>query len=311
MLAIACIIEPMTKRGLGKGFESLIPTDLVEEDFDTTAAEDEKISDLRAIAIDAVVADEDQPRRHFDEEALEALADSIREHGILQPIVVVPTKGGKFEIVAGERRWRAAKLAGQTKVPAIVRTLGAQHKLELSIIENVQRADLNPLETATAYLKLKNLFNMTDTAIAQRVGKALSTISNQMRLLGLPDYAKEALVAGKLSEGHSRQILALPDEKARRQLFDGIVGEGWSVRKSEQFVVGYKKGGTDEPTAADRSKSARKAIMTETDVTRSIAARVGLKPEAITQKTTAHGGSIIIKFADEKELAQIQRALGK
>ncbi len=310
MLVIKCIIDLMTKRGLGKGFESLIPTDLVEEDFDPTAAEDEKISDLRVVAIDTVVPDQDQPRRHFDEEALQTLADSIREHGILQPIVVVPSKHGTFEIVAGERRWRAAKLAGQAKIPAIVRTLGAQHKLELSIIENVQRSDLNPLETATAYLKLKNQFNMTDSDIAKRVGKALSTISNQMRLLGLPDYAKEALIGGNLSEGHARQILALPDEKARRQLFDNILKDGWSVRKSEQFVIGYKKGNSDEPTA-DRSTSAHKATMTETDVTRAIAARVGLKPESITQKTTAHGGAIIIKFADEKELAQIQRALGK
>lgn len=297
------------KRGLGKGFEALIPTDLVEENFDPTAAEDEKISDLRVLSIEDITPDPNQPRRHFDEEALRTLADSIREHGILQPIVVVPAKKGGYEIVAGERRWRAAKLADQTKVPAIVRTLGAQHKLELSIIENVQRADLNPLETATAYLKLKNQFNMTDSDIAKRVGKALSTISNQMRLLGLPDYIKEALIDGKLSEGHARQVLALPDDKARRQLFDNITKDGWSVRKSEQFVIGYKKG-IDAP-ATDRSGSAHRATLTETEVTKAIAARVGLKPESITQKTTAHGGAIIIKFSDENELLKIKQALGQ
>lgn len=298
----------MVKRGLGKGFDALIPTDLVEENFDPTAAEDEKISDLRVLLVKDIVPDPDQPRRHFDEESLQTLSDSIREHGVLQPIVVVPGRQDKFEIVAGERRWRAAKLADKAKIPAIIRTLGAQHKLELSIIENVQRADLNPLETATAYLKLKNQFNMTDSDIAKRVGKALSTISNQMRLLGLPDYAKESLIQGDLSEGHARQILALPDEKAKRQLFDNIVKDGWSVRKSEQFVIGYKKGSSGEPTL-DRNKSAHKATLTETDVTRAIAARVGLKPESITQKTTAHGGAIIIKFANEKELSKIKQAL--
>lgn len=298
----------MVKRGLGKGFDALIPTDLVEENFDPTAAEDEKISDLRVLLVKDIVPDPDQPRRHFDEESLQTLSDSIREHGVLQPIVVVPGRQGKFEIVAGERRWRAAKLADQAKIPAIIRTLGAQHKLELSIIENVQRADLNPLETATAYLKLKNQFNMTDSDIAKRVGKALSTISNQMRLLGLPDYAKESLIQGNLSEGHARQILALPEDKARRQLFENIVKDGWSVRKSEQFVIGYKKGGSGGPVL-DRNKSAHKATLTETDVTRAIAARVGLKPESITQKTTAHGGAIIIKFANEKELSKIKQAL--
>lgn len=298
----------MVKRGLGKGFDALIPTDLVEENFDPTAAEDEKISDLRVLLVKDIVPDPDQPRRHFDEESLQTLSDSIREHGVLQPIVVVPGRQGKFEIVAGERRWRAAKLADQAKIPAIIRTLGAQHKLELSIIENVQRADLNPLETATAYLKLKNQFNMTDSDIAKRVGKALSTISNQMRLLGIPDYAKESLIQGNLSEGHARQILALPEDKARRQLFENIVKDGWSVRKSEQFVIGYKKGGNGGPVL-DRNKSAHKATLTETDVTRAIAARVGLKPESITQKTTAHGGAIIIKFANEKELSKIKQAL--
>ena len=135
----------MTKRGLGKGFAALIPTDLVEEDFDSTVSEDERVSDLRMLAVDDVSPNPNQPRRNFNEEALASLAESIREHGILQPIVVVPAGQGKFEIVAGERRWRATKMTEQTKIPAIIRTLGAQHKLELSIIENIQRADLNPL----------------------------------------------------------------------------------------------------------------------------------------------------------------------
>ena len=297
----------MVKKRLGRGFESLIPTDLVEENFDPTANEDEKVSNLRVLAIDEIAPDPDQPRRNFDEEALESLAQSIREHGVLQPIVVTPAKQGGFEIVAGERRWRAAKIANLAKLPAIVRTLGAQHKLELSIIENIQRADLNPLETATAYLKLKNQFNLTDAEIAKRVGKASSTISNQVRLLALPDFAREALAVGKITEGHARQILALPDEKVQKQLLDLIISAGWSVRKAEQFVIGYKKAG---PSADDpKSKSAHKATLSETNFTRSIATKLGLKTGAVQQKTTAHGGELIIKFADDNELESINQKL--
>jgi len=300
----------MVKRGLGKGFDALIPTDVLDEDFDTTAAEDEKVSDLRVLSIDDIVPSPDQPRQYFDDESLATLADSIREHGVLQPIVVAPAKTG-FQIVAGERRWRAAKLADLRKIPAIVRTLGAQHKLELSIIENVQRADLNPLETATAFLKLKTQFNLMDAEIAKRVGKAPSTISNQLRLLGLPDFAKEALIKGELSEGHARQILALAavggDAKTQRKLFDLIIQENWSVRKAEQFVIGFKKG----QTAPTKEKAAHSATLTETELTRSIASRIGLGRGSVRQKITAHGGEIVIKFADETELLKIRKIFAK
>ena len=138
--------------GLGRGFESLIPTNLVEDEFDPTRKEDEKMSQLVELDIETVVRDEEQPRKNFTKESLNELAASIKEHGVLQPIVVVKV-GKKYHIVAGERRWRASKLAGLEKIPAIVRTLNAQNKLELSIIENAQREDLNPIELATAYAK--------------------------------------------------------------------------------------------------------------------------------------------------------------
>lgn len=298
----------MSKFGLGKGFDALIPTDLVDENFDPTATQDGKISDLRVIAISEISPDSEQPRQNFDEEHLKTLAESVKEHGILQPIVVVP-KNGKFEIVAGERRYRAAKIAKLKKVPAIIRTLSAQHKLELSIIENVQRADLNPLETATAYLKLKNQFNLTDAEIATRVGKAISTISNQMRLLSLPEFVKSALISGEITEGHARQILALAaaggDEKLQKQLFDLIIKENWSVRKTEQFIIGFKKG-DNSSKKSERSASARRAVMSETDFTRELSKKLNLKSTQITQKTTARGGEIIIKFTDDKELEKIK-----
>jgi ParB family chromosome partitioning protein len=294
------------KRGLGRGFDSLIPTDVLDEAFDPTAAQDEQISDLRLIAPDKIQPNPNQPRKHFDEESLQALANSVKEHGIVQPIVVTPAKDGDYEIVAGERRWRAAKIAGLSKMPAIVRTLSNQHKLELSLIENLQRADLNPLETATAYLKLKTQFNLTYEEMAERVeGRAASTISNVLRLLQLPDFAKKQLAEGQISEGHARQVLSLaPDEEAQKNLVKLIIAEGWSVRTTEQYVIGFKKG--EDQTA--KKSAGKRAVQTETKMTRSFAKKIGLP---VSQKTTAHGGQIIIRFANDDELAKIEQFFKK
>lgn len=298
----------MVKRGLGKGFDSLIPTNILNSDFDTTAAEDERVSSMRLLPLEDIVPDPDQPRRIFDPDELRSLADSIKEHGLLQPIVVTP-KGKQFEIVAGERRYRAAKLAGLTKLQAIVRTLSAQHRLEVSIIENVQRADLNPLEMATSYLKLKTQFNLTDKQIAERIGKAGSTINNQLRLLALPDEAKKALVDGKIVEGHARQILALPDHATQLELLDNIIKHGWTVRKAEQFVVGYKQAGKAGDNKAGL-ETAKKAVRSETDFTRELAKRLGFKEKSVMQKTMAHGGQIIIRYKDDADIARIGQLLG-
>ncbi len=294
------------KRGLGRGFDSLIPTDVLDEAFDPTAGVDEKISELRQIAITEIHPNPDQPRKHFDEEALQALAKSIGEHGILQPIIVTPDKNGGYEIVAGERRWRASQIAKLAKIPALVRTLSGQHKLELSLIENLQRADLNVLETATAYLKLKTQFNLTYDEMADRVGRGHgSTVSNIMRLLQLPDFAKKALANGDITEGHARQVLSLAsDAAAQENLVKMIVDEGWSVRTTEQYVIGFKKG---EGNSAKKSEG-KKAVQTETKFTKSFAKKIGLP---VTQKTTAHGGQIIIRFKDDDELGRIEEFFAK
>lgn len=292
----------MAGRGLGRGFDSLIPTDVLDETFDPTAGSDEKVSELRYIAVSSITPNPHQPRREFEPGALAELAESLRQHGMIQPIVVA-AKGNEYQIVAGERRWRAAHIAGLDKVPALVRTLSNQHKLEVALIENLQREDLNPLETATAYLKLNTQFNMTHEDIAKRAGgKAVSTITNTIRLLRLPDNAKKALVEGDISEGHARQILALDDETAQTKLLSMIMLNGWSVRKAEQFVVGYKKGATDDKTA-----SAVKHTQTETDFTRRLGSRLQMK---VMHKTTAHGGQIIINYSDERELERLQTLLG-
>lgn len=295
----------MTKNALGRGFESLIPTDVLDETFDPTLVSDEQISELRYIKIDEIQPNPDQPRRSMDEGALQELAASISEHGILQPIVVTPAKQG-FVIVAGERRWRAAGIAGLTKIPALVRTLTGQHKLELALIENLQREDLNPMETATAYQKLKLQFNMTIEEIGKRVGgKSVGSISNYMRLLHLPDFAKQAVADGSITEGHARQLLALnSDEAAQRDLLTHIIKEGWSVRKAEQYVTGYKKG----TAPGEKRATAVRSTKTETVFTKRLAKQIALP---VVQKTmSGESGQIIISYKTEAELKKLEQLLG-
>lgn len=284
-----------TKRGLGRGFDTLIPTQLLDEEFDPTAQQDEQVSQLRNLKISDISADPDQPRRQFDDDALNELAASIKEHGVLQPIVVI-AKGNKYEIVAGERRWRAAQIAELDKIPAIVRTLTNQHRLEIALIENLQRQDLNPLETATAYYKLQQQFNLTLDEIGKRVGgKAVSTISNILRLLGLPREAKEALVEGKISEGHARQILAIKEEDIQKELLELIIKNDWSVRKAEQYVVGYKEGKKDKDTAVAKVK-------TETKETEALSRRLGAE---VSVKNMAKGGRLVIQFKSQEDFERI------
>lgn len=238
--------------GLGRGFESLIPTNLVEEEFDPTRKEDEKVSELRELSVEEVVRDEDQPRKNFSKESLEELAASIKEHGVMSPIVVVK-KGKQYQIVAGERRWRATKLAGLATIPAIVRTINAQNRLEMAIVENVQREDLNPIELATAYAKLKNQFNMTNEEIGKRAGKSAGAVINTMRLLKLPDEAKRAMQEHNLMEGPMRPLISA-DPELIHEVLPKMIEEGWSARRVERFI------------AEKKAKSSKKAVKENTFV---------------------------------------------
>ncbi|HEX6416088.1 MAG TPA: ParB/RepB/Spo0J family partition protein [Candidatus Saccharimonadales bacterium] len=292
------------KKGLGRGFDSLIPTELLDESFDPTAQQDDQVSDLRHIKLDEIAADPDQPRRHFDEEALSELAESIKEHGILQPIVVTP-KGGKYQIVAGERRYRAALRAGLAKVPALVRTLSNQHKLELSLIENLQRRDLNVLETATAYLKLRDQFNLTLDQIGQRVGgKSVSTISNTLRLLRLPESVRSALADGRLREGQARPLINL-EPGIIEEVLPTILKEEWSARKIEQFIVQLKKNGHE---AIENKKTRTINATPYEENTRQLEKRFATP---VSVKTNAKGaGQIVIKFKSDADFQRIQKLLG-
>jgi len=293
------------KKGLGRGFESLIPTDLLDESFDPTSAQDEQVSELRKIPLEQIVRDPGQPRKQFDDGALEELADSIREHGILQPIVVVPHASGEFMIVAGERRFRAAKLAGLDKVPALVRTLTDQHRLELSLIENLQRRDLNPLETATAYVKLRDQFNLTLDEIGVRVGKkSSSAVSNTIRLLKLPKPLQTALFEGKLSEGQARPLINI-DPDVAIEIAEKIIAEGWSARRVEQWVVNYKSAQKQPIENRKKEVENRPHEVAREQFERRFAAPVKVK-------TNARGaGQIVISFKSEEEFARLSNLLAK
>jgi len=290
----------MAKKGLGRGFDSLIPIDLLDESFDPTAGDDHKVSELRHIKIGDIVANPDQPRRQFDEEALRELTASIRQHGILQPIVVTPSDGGAYEIVAGERRYRAAKEAGLKTMPALVRTLSAQHKLELALIENLQRRDLNPLETATAYGKLREQFNMSLEEIGASVGgKSISAVSNTLRLLRLAKDAQHAVAEGKITEGQARPLIDL-DEAKVKELLPKIIEEGWSARKIEEVVRETKQAAPE--TYTPRGKQNPYApIAKELETHFHTPVKV---------KTTAIGsGQIVISFKNEEEFERIKSQL--
>ncbi len=231
------------KTALGRGFESILPTELFDDSFDPTKDQDEKISQLKKLSLDLITPDPDQPRKHFDAEALSVLANSIKKHGVLQPIVVIK-KGAKYQIVAGERRWRAAKQAGLKKMPALIRTLTAQAKLELSLIENIQRQDLNIIEVATGYLKLRDQFNMSLSEISKQIGgRSISSISNTLRLLRLPPKVIELLSQNKLTEGQARPLVGL-DNKLIAKLVPKIIAEKLSARQVERLASVYRKGGS-------------------------------------------------------------------
>lgn len=289
----------MSKKGLGRGFDSLIPTELLDESFDPTAEQDDQVSDLRQIKLSEIQPDPDQPRHAFNDELLQELARSIAQHGVLQPIVVRPHKGG-YMVVAGERRWRASQLAGLDKIPALVRTLSDQHKLEISLIENLQRADLNPLETATAYVKLRDQFNLTLEQVGERLGgKSKSALSNTMRLLRLPDFVRQEIVAGNLSEGQARTLVGL-DSDLLREIVPRIIKESWSVHAVEQYLVQLKKANSDIRSIKTSKDIQDKPFTSEAErIHRRFKAPVEIKASA------RGNGQIIIRFKNEREFRRI------
>lgn len=288
------------ERGLGRGFDSLIPTEIIEAEFDPTAKDTglgrvaaESIRQLDPGSIDP---NPHQPRLEFKAEALAGLAESIRHHGILQPLVVTEAAGGRYQLIAGERRLRAAKQLKLDTVPTIVRSFNEQQKLELALIENLQREDLNPIEMATAYKKLQDQFNLEIAEIGRRIGRDRSTVSNVIRLLGLPLDAKRAVVEGKISEGHGRVILSVPADK-QAQLLAEMIKNNWTVRQAEEFARGaFKQGETvDKTKGLARTKPTNQFTVALSDY---------LKTK-VSVYHTAKGGKLQIDFKDEDHLQRL------
>ncbi|HMT56098.1 MAG TPA: ParB/RepB/Spo0J family partition protein [Candidatus Saccharibacteria bacterium] len=279
----------MTKTALGRGFDGLIP---VGFNVDEVAVPGESI---KQIAIDKIHINPDQPRKHFDDVALEELASSIKQHGIIQPLVVTPVSDG-YRIVAGERRYRASKLAKLAKLPVIVRNHQELEELEIALVENVQRVDLSPLEQALSIVRLRDQFSLTPKDIAKKLGKAETTISNTVRLLQLTKRGIEALSDGRISEGHARALLALKaDEQAQEQLLNEIEQKKYSVREAEQWVQNWKKQREQKNNSTDTLLVNRLTKLKKS----------GLKIAHRQKKT---GGQIIVDYKTQNELDTIIKA---
>lgn len=280
--------------GLGKGYDSLIPTD-----FDPSLLIDSK-DRVQKLLITRISPNPDQPRRYFDQTALNELAASLKQYGLLQPLIVVSRGDNSFRIVAGERRWRAAKIAGITELPAIIREPAELEELEIALIENVQRVDLSPLEQAISIERLHQQFNLTYRQIAERLAKAETTVSNLVRLLQLPESARQALANNKISEGHARAILALKaSPEAQEQLLKNIIDKSWSVRQAEQFATTHKQGLKEKEAVSER-------MATETPETKRISKSLKVP---VSIRRTAKGGRLEIHFASDDQLNTLLKRL--
>lgn len=275
----------MSNHGLGRGLDSLIPIENYNDDTQAKNLTED-------MDINVIEPNPSQPRQEFNEVAMAELAESVKEHGILQPLLVTPSKN-KFQVIAGERRLRAAKIAGLKKVPVIVRTMNEQSKLELALIENLQRENLNPMESAHSYKRLIDEFNLSQEDVAKRVGKARTTITNSLRLLSLPVEIKIALAEGKITEGHARAILAQGNQKEQEVLFNKIINESLSVRAAEKSIGKKRSTLVTNNSNKDPNYLAAEKRMSEVMETK------------VTIKSSKEKGKIIIDYFSFEDLERI------
>ncbi len=277
------------RTGLGKGLESLIPTGGKTPSVVSTGT---GVGGVHQVAVDAIQPNPRQPRIHFKEDDLAELAASIREHGVIQPLIVTPKPDGTFTLIAGERRWQASQKAGLRTVPVITREANNQQMLEVALIENVQRADLNSLEEAEAYRQLVEEFGLSHESVAKRVGKSRVAVTNTLRLLSLPDVVKQALVDGKLTEGHARALLTLSTQKAQASAMQTVINLSLSVRQTEELI---RKLAGQKPIKA--KKPTRSADVN--DVEKRLQNSLGTK---VALKHGKKGGTVTIYYYSGEEL---------
>ena len=285
------------RSGLGRGLGALIPPEAAGAPPSTSA--------LRDVPVAAVRPNPHQPRKHFDEEHLSSLAASVRELGVLQPILVREAGEGEYELIAGERRWRAAKRAGLPTIPVIVRTADDLSSLEQAVVENLHRQDLNPLEEAAAYQQLLEDFQMTHEQLANRVGKSRAAVTNVLRLFQLPPSIQKLVADGSLSAGHARALLGTPDRAFQESLAKRIVQEGLPVRAVEDAVRARGEGAGEEgERSGPKPPRLRQAGMHELEqlLSEHLATRVKVQ-EGRT------GGKVVVEFADLDDLERIYRAM--
>ena len=290
------------RNGLGKGLDSLIPNKTSEKSEKTSAkktSDDSKKEDKTGevmVKINSVEPNREQPRKDFDEDSLVDLADSIKQFGILQPLIVQQKKD-YYEIIAGERRWRAAKMAGIKEVPVIIKNYTDQEIVEISLIENIQRENLNPIEEARAFKRLLEEFNLKQDEVAERVSKSRTAVTNSMRLLKLSDRVQQMIIDDMISTGHARALLALDDEEQQYQLANRIFDEKLSVRETEKLVKALK----------DPKKMVRKEKIEHTFVYENLEERMkGIIGTKVRVNPKANGkGKIEIEYYSEDELERI------
>lgn len=283
--------------GNGRGLDALI---------DTGSVSTQGSSNLSEIELSHIEPNSNQPRREFDEEALQELAASIREIGIIQPITLRKVADDRYQIIAGERRWRASQLAGMRTIPAYIRTVEDENVMEMALIENIQREDLNAIEIALAYEHLAETTGMTQERISERVGKSRAAVTNYMRLLKLPAQVQMALKNKEIDMGHARALLALDSPSIQIKLFKEIQKNGYSVRKVEEMVQMLKNG--DDVQLAKKKISARNTLPEEFEVLKS---RLSDFFHTKVQMTCSPKGKgkISIQFANEEDLERIMNAL--
>jgi len=283
------------KKALGKGLSALISDDSVVND------DESYIPDL---PIDQIHPNPYQPRMEIKPESLLDLSDSIREHGIIEPLIVTQKGETKYELIAGERRWRAAKLAGVKKVPSVIKEASKQQMLEMAIVENIQRADLNPLEEALAFKQLVDNYKLTHTNIAKKVGLSRPAVANKIRLLNLPDKIKKGLLSGKISEGHARAILGLGSSQTMLAAYRKIVKEKLSVREVEELVrrLNDKKKQVKKKTS--KVVPDKQTIFYEKKLQ-------GVYGQKLSIYRSKRGGRVIIPFTNDKELEMMYHKLLK
>lgn len=300
----------MSKFGLGKGLGALIPE---HQQFFEQSSEENPESIVRLVPVDALIPNPDQPRKTFSQESLDELAESIRRHGLLQPLLVHELGGGKYSIIAGERRYRAAQIAGIEELPVIVRTnTPSDQRLELSLVENIQREDLDPIEEARAYTKLMEVSGATQERIAEMVGKSRVAVSNTMRLLKLSDTIQAAIKQGVISSGHARALLAIDDANARNTLFDRICKGNLSVRQAEQEAQKLQGAADGKNATQKRARSAGSENLEQPldpllkDLREHLIERFGTKVEISGNIDT---GFIKIQYFSQEDLQRIYDVL--